>query len=270
MYILFDIGGTKTRVASALTLDNFNSPKVFETNSDYSQGLSMLKQVILEESNGRSITTIVGGIAGPWDKENGKLLSSKNLPNWVGKDLQRDLEEAFHTKVMIDNDSSMVGLGEAIFGAGKGYSIVAYITVSTGVGGVRIVNGQIDEHSVGFEPGKQIMNENGDNLESLISGKSLEEKTGMKPNTIIDHSVWDSLAKTLAFGLNNIIVNWSPDVVVLGGSMMNNVGISIDSTEKYLKEVLTVFPTIPPLKKSTLGDIGGLYGGLAYLKMNTK
>ena len=34
----------------------------------------------------------------------------------------------------------MVGLGEAVHGAGRGNCIVMYMTISTGVGGARIVH----------------------------------------------------------------------------------------------------------------------------------
>ncbi len=269
MFIIFDIGGTKTRITSALSTDNFNNPVIFDTPLNYSEGIELLKQHIHSLVGGQPITAIVGGIAGPWNNHDGLLLSSHNLSDWVQKPLRSDLENTFHTRVIIDNDAAMVGLGEAVFGAGKDFSIVAYITISTGVGGVRIVNGAIDDRSIGFEPGKQIIDAEGHTLEDLISGKSLEESTGQKPATITDAAVWDGLAKNLAFGINNIVVDWSPDVVVLGGSMMNKVGIPIDATEKYLHEVLKVFPVIPPLKKALLGDIGGLYGGLARLRENS-
>ena len=49
------------------------------------------------------------------------------------------------------------GLGEANFGQYKDEKIIAYIAIGTGVGGVRIVDSQIDRNSQGFEPGHQII-----------------------------------------------------------------------------------------------------------------
>lgn len=266
MYILFDIGGTKTRIAQARSLDSFDTPVIYPTPQTYEEGIAKLKETILSISQGQKIDAIVGGIAGPFSQKSRMLVQSLHLPDWVEKPLVSELETSFQTKVYIDNDSAMVGLGEAVHGAGRGFPIVAYITVSTGVGGARIVNGAIDERSVGFEPGKQIMDEEEHTLESLISGRAIEIQTGQKPENITDQDFWDSIAKILARGLNNIIVDWSPDVVVLGGSMMNIVGISVPKTEEYVKEILTSYQEIPPLKKSELGDLGGLSGALAYLK----
>jgi predicted NBD/HSP70 family sugar kinase len=255
--ILFDLGATKTRMAYSVDGETFENPEVFETAQNYESGLQLFVAKAKELAKGREIKTIVGGM-------------SRSISNWTQERLKKDLDDTFGAIVLIENDSAIVGLGEADWGAGKGFEIVAYITVSTGVGGAKIVNGKIDERAVGFEPGKQIIDiEDGLNktLEELISGKALTEKTGKHPREITDEKIWDEHAKMLAIGLNNIIVEWSPHCVVLGGSMITgNPAISVEKTEKYLKEILKIFPDLPSIKKAELGDFGGLYGALAYLK----
>jgi len=235
----------------------FESPKIFETAKNYDEGLKLFAATAKDLAMGREIKTIVGGM-------------SRSVPNWTDKKFKNDLANIFGVAVSIENDSAMVGLGEANWGAGKGFEIVAYITVSTGVGGAKIVNGKIDEHTIGFEPGKQIVDiadSKNKTLEDLISGKALAEKTGKHPKEITDENVWDEHAKMLAIGLNNIIVEWSPNCVVLGGSMITGEpAISIEKTEKYLQEILKIFPALPIIKKAELGDFGGLYGALAFLK----
>jgi glucokinase len=266
MKILFDIGGTKTRIAKVIDNDTFDIPVVFKTPKNFDEGIILLKDNILKISKGEKITHMAGGIAGLFDQSKGVILSGNNLSGWIGKPIRDELSKIFGAQVFMDNDAALVGLGEAIYGAGRGFDIVAYITVSTGVGGARIVNGEIDERSIGFEPGRQIIDSHGDTLENLVSGTAVLEKTGRRPEEINDPRLWDGLAKVLAYGLNNIVVNWSPSVIVVGGSMMNDVGISIIETEKYLKEALKNFPVIPPLRKASLGDFGGLHGGLVRLK----
>lgn len=254
--ILFDIGATKTRMAYSLDGEVFESPKVFETPKNYEEGLKLFVETAKQLANGMEIKKIIGGM-------------SRSI--WEGnyEKFKKDLEENFeNVKVIIENDASMAGVGEAQFGAGRGFEIIAYITISTGVGGAKIVNGKIDEHAVGFEPGKQIINvETGKTLEDMISGKALEQKTGKHPKEIIDSGIWDNHAWLLAIGLNNIIIEWSPNAVVLGGSMIiGDPAIPIDKTENYLKDILKIFPQIPIIKKAELGDFGGLYGALTYLK----
>jgi len=251
--ILFDMGATKTRLAYSVDGEIFENPEVFETPKDYEHGLKFFIEKVKSLVGDREIKKIVGGM-------------SRSV--WNGEKFKTDLENEFQAQIFIENDAAMVGLGEANWGAGKGFEIVAYITVSTGVGGARIVGGKIDERAIGFEPGNLIMDINTrKTLENMISGKALQERTGKYPKEMTDQTVWDEFAKILAFGLNNIIVEWSPNVVVLGGSMITgNPSIPIDKTEKYLKEILKIFPELPIIKKAELGDFGGLYGGLAYLK----
>ena len=170
----------------------------------------------------------------------------------------------------------MAALGEAHHGAGRGFDIVTYVTVSTGVNGARIVHGAIDEKSFGFEMGHQIIDPDktlvkdapGIYLEDLISGTGVHVRTGKLPKEIHDPEFWDECARILAIGLNNAIDFWSPDVVVLGGSMITgDPAIPIDATQKYLREYLTIIPQIPEIKKAELADVGGLWGALAYLKI---
>ena len=255
MYILFDIGATKTRMAYSINGEIFETTEVFETPKNYEDGFKLFSEKVNKLRSGREIKKIIGGM-------------SRSISGWTEGKFKDDLQKAFGADIFIENDAAMVGLGEASWGAGKGFNIVAYITVSTGVGGARIVNSKIDEKAIGFEPGNQIIDMNSKKtLEEMISGKALKERTGKNPKEIHDENVWDEHAKMLAVGLNNIIVEWSPNCVVLGGSMITgDPAIPLDKTERYLREILKIFPEIPTIRKVELGDFGGLYGALAYLK----
>ncbi len=271
MYILFDIGGTKMRVVGADKEKFLTAPVVVETPKDFNEGLDVLKRIIDNLSHDIPVTAIVGGIAGPLNKEKTMLVMSPNLGGWVNHDLKNALVSAYNVPVTIENDAALVGLGEAHFGAGRDKSIVVYLTISTGVGGVRIVDGKIDEGAIGFEPGHQIIDPDnslcpeceGNDLEAYVSGTAVEKRYGRKPHEIHDDAIWDKLALYLAYGLNNTIVHWSPDIVILGGSMMKEVGIPIPAVKKYLSEILKIFPQLPEIEKAQLGDFGGLYGALA-------
>lgn len=274
MYVLFDIGGTKMRVVTADRKKFIGEPVVVSTPKDFNEGMETLKRIIENLTKGSPVEAIVGGIAGPLNAEKTMLVKSPNIPGWVGQDIKKVLSDAYNVPISIENDSALVGLGEANYGAGRGNNIVVYLTVSTGVGGVRIVNGAIDESSQGFEPGHQIIDPDnslcptceGNDLESYVSGTAIEKRFGKKPFEINDEAVWDELAKFLAYGLNNTILHWSPDVVVLGGSMMKEIGIHVPNVKKYLEEIMKIFPHIPEIKKAELQDFGGLYGALSYAR----
>ena len=274
MYILFDIGGTKMRVVAADRKKFLGEPMVVSTPNDFSEGIETLKRIIDNLVKDQHIEAIVGGIAGPLNIEKTMLVKSPNLGGWVGHDIKNALADAYHVPVAIENDAAMVGLGEANYGAGRGKNIVVYMTISTGVGGVRIIGGNLVESAQGFEPGHQIIDPDnsmcptceGNDLEAYVSGTAIEKRYGKKPYDIHDDVIWDELAKFLAYGLNNTIVHWSPDIVVLGGSMMKEVGISVPAVRTYLAEILKIFPTMPEIIKAELGDFGGLYGSLYYAR----
>lgn len=254
----------------AFSADNesFEAPQSVMTPNTYDEGLKLFLEMAQRCAVGRTIDKVCGGIAGPFKERERSLIGSPNLTDWIGKPLKNDLEKNLQAPIYIENDAALVGLGEAIVGAGKDKRIIAYITVSTGVGGARIVNGKIDEKAVGFEPGHQILDiASGKTLQDLVSGKSLEIATGKHPKEIEDREVWQKLAVELAVGIHNTLVHWSPDCLVLGGSMIvGNPCIPLDAVESHLKSTLKIYPEIPPIKKAELGDFGGLHGALAYLK----
>lgn len=278
MYILFDIGGTKTRISATESLDDIGEMVSFRTPQSFEEGMSMFREHVVPLLKGKEVHRAVGGIRGPLSRDHSTITKEDILTDWVDKPIRERIALALlGAKTTLLNDTALVGLGEAHFGAGKGYDIVAYHTVSTGVGGARIVAGQLDEASIGFEPGHQIIDADmtlrpgdgsADTLEELISGTAVEKRFGKKPYEIPQGDpLWDELALYLAYGLKNTILYWSPDVVVLGGSMMiGDPRILLPDVKRHTEKVLGGFVPMPELKDATLADKGGLYGALAVLK----
>ena len=99
-------------------------------------------------------------------------------------------------------------------------------------------------------------------LESYISGAALDVRYGAHPFEIKDPQVWSEVEKLLAVALNNVIVFWSPDIIILGGGMVLDSAISVDNVKNNLKKSFKVFPELPVILKAELGDKSGLYGGL--------
>ncbi len=278
MYILFDIGGTKTRISATDTLDDIGEMISFKTPHSFEEGMVMFAEHTAALLKGRKVHRAVGGIRGPLSRAHDTITKEDILTDWVEKPIRDRISVSLDgTQVTLLNDTALVGLGEAHFGAGKGYDIVAYHTVSTGVGGARIVAGTLDEASIGFEPGHQIIDADmtlrpfdggADTLEELISGTAIEKRFGKKPYEIPQSDpLWNELAQYLAYGLKNTILYWSPDVIVLGGSMMiGDPRILLTDVIAHTSKGIGDFVPMPELKDATLSDKGGLYGALAVLK----
>jgi glucokinase len=92
---------------------------------------------------GRAPAAIGVSFGGPADYTTGRVRLSHHVPGWENMPLQAMLENEFHAPARIDNDANVAALGEYRFGAGQGASSLMYITVSTGVGGGWILNGDI-------------------------------------------------------------------------------------------------------------------------------
>lgn len=252
--------------------NTITASKIIPLSQNFDEAMLSFKKIANEMSGSEKIDALAGGVAGPLNKEKTMLIGSPNISGWINKPIKKHLEEVFGCPVYLENDSALGALGEATRGAGKSYKIVAYIAIGTGVGGARVVDGKIGKNSLGFEPGHQIVIPDGDpcnctgkgHLETLIGGYYLKEKYGKPAEDIDDPGVWDEVAKYLAMGLNNSIVHWSPDIVILGGSVSNS--IPLDKVNKYLKEYCTIFPNPPGVVKVTLNHEAGLYGALELIK----
>ncbi|MBI5470534.1 ROK family protein [Candidatus Kaiserbacteria bacterium] len=275
MFILADIGGTKTRIAGSVDLKSFAEPIILSTPREYSAGLTAIHAAAKQIAMAGQIDSMAAGIKSVVfaDKRVPITAPQNILTDWKDKPLAADLEKLLETpSVQLENDTALVGLGEAVYGAGKGFPIVVYQTVSTGVNGVRITSGRIDSSAQGFEIGGQYlsMSEPLQNLESLVSGTAVTARFGKHPKDLgADHPVWEELARITAFGVHNTILHWSPDIVVLGGSMFNEVGISVERVAENVKTIMRKFPKVPPIVHGSLGDFGGLWGGLALLNQRS-
>jgi len=226
------------------------------------------------------LLAIAGGAPGPIDAENPtKYFGGINLPDWNDKPFLDQVAKSLGAEVFFENDAALVGLGEAHFGAGKDAEIVVYMTVSTGVGGSRIVDGEIDRSMNGFEPGFQVIDPtrllckdcSGPTLSEHVSGNAVLHRFGKRAEDFAqDDPMWQDLAAWLAIGVNNSIVHWSPDVFVLGGSMIvGDPAISVDAVQKEFLSMEPIFSS-PKIVKAELGDRGGLYGAMALLEQHGK
>jgi len=262
MKAVFDIGGTFLRVARALP-GGVSEARVEATPQDPEAGVKLLASLLQEIAQDETLEAVAGGVAGT--VKDGTVLISPNLPGWNGFPFGERLSVLLHSTVFIENDADSAALGEALYGAGKGMDIVAYLGVGTGVGGGRVVRGAIDAHAFSFEPGHQILDtKEKRTLEELVSGGALERLHGMKPGSL-PRSVYEELEPTLAIGIYNTIAHWSPDAMVVGGSLINDRnGFRIEVVAAALKELPRRFP-LSPVIPGALPGVAGLYGARALL-----
>jgi len=273
-YVVFDIGGTKTRIATSTDLKSFDEVKSYKTPPTFKAGMQLFVETV--NSLTGDVTAIAGGVRGRLLEDKSGIENDGVLTKWAGESIVGYLTKEYgDIKIFLENDTAIAGVGEAVFGAGENLPIVAYHTVSTGVGGVKIEDGLIDQAHNGFEPGHQILDIDrtilGEDitptLENMVSGTAIKNRFGVEPYEIPQSDVlWNDLAGYLAQGLRNTILYWSPDAIVLGGSMIiGDPAIKIDTIRKATSDALDNFEETPLIAEAKLGDEAGLWGGLAIL-----
>lgn len=262
MKIVFDIGGTSTRVAriEGTTVAELHK---FPTPQDPSRAVVNLAEAA-RALGAEPVEAAAGCIAGVIKA--GVVLRSPNLKQWDGFNFAERLSEALGARASIGNDAAVAALGEARFGAGKGAAILAYVCVGTGVGGARVVGGRLDAFTHGFEPGQMIMEtEKGATLESLVSGGALKRLFNTFPGKI-PAGEYLRRVDILAAGLHNCLTLWSPDRLIMGGGAINDAdGYKLADIKAALKKIPNIFPSLPDISRSELGEYVGLYGALALL-----
>jgi len=159
--LAIDLGGTK--VAAAIVGEDgtiiAHSTRPTEAQRGGDWVLNRIKEAALEALETSKIhpTQLVGvgmGTPGVVDAEKGVMLSEAvNIPDWKGRNLKAELERVLGIPAFIENDANAAGLGEFVFGAGKGAKSLVFVAIGTGIGGAVIINGELI-HGASFAAGE--------------------------------------------------------------------------------------------------------------------
>lgn len=271
MLIVVDVGGTKTRVAASSDGRSISSQVSFSTPESFEAGLIKINEAIEQFRRGVSIDGIVMGVPGTVERISGKTLVLPNLHDWDNRNLTIFFNERYGTKTLVANDAELSGLGEAVYGQGKNQRIVAYLTISTGIGGALIVDKKPVIRNFNTEPGHIIIDVNSQvadgsgrkgTLEAYCSGVGFNKLYNQKPEDCVDDKVWEEFVKRLTVGVTNIILLWSPEILILGGGFLKSSDKFFEPLKKSVREELKLFP-VPFIELAQLGDEAGLLGGIA-------
>src|SRR3989339_1856954 len=193
MFIGVDLGGTK--IAAALVSETGKIITDVNIPTEASKGkkhvLGVISKAIdhLLRTSAKPVKAIGLGVPGPILYEKGVVIGPPNLPGWKQVNLKQVLGKKFKLPVYVDNDANCAALAEARFGAGIGRKHFIYITVSTGIGGGIIINGELYRGANGSagEFGHMIIDSHGFTcgcgdvgcLEALASGTAIKKRAGM-------------------------------------------------------------------------------------------
>lgn len=145
-----DVGGSKIRYG--LFDSNMNLVHVIEHITDQEFLPDQLIEQLAHNATEllatagvekESVRGIGAGFASHIDYNRGAVLETSNIPALNNVPVRDLLEAKLDLPVWVDNDANVAALAEHRFGAGRGHRDMIYVTVSTGIGGGLILNGDI-------------------------------------------------------------------------------------------------------------------------------
>ena len=264
-YIGVDLGGTNVRAA---IVDEKGNVLVQKKSPSYAQEgkekvMDTIINLIKSLPDYESCSGIGVGVPGPCDEKTGSMVLATNLPGFEGYSIANKLEETFHMPSFIDNDANVAALAEALVGAGKGKKVVYYVTLSTGIGGGLVINGECISGKHGFtgEIANIIIDRNRSKvnylavgaIENEASGTAITRKANEKASKKYKHAgevfedahngdliakeIVDNVARDLAQLFATIACVCDPDIFILGGGMMQSSDLFLPSVIEKFKEI---------------------------------
>jgi glucokinase len=229
---------------------------------------------------------------GPVDLARRRTLLSHHGPGWVDYPLVDEIVALWGLPTEMDNDANAAALGEFTYGAGRGSRNLLYLTVSTGIGGGIVVDGELYRGSRGLsgEIGHTIVQLGGPIctcgkrgcLEAVAAGPSISlayvMAKGMARDSVtaadvfsiaaqgdaIAATVLDNAIQLLGIGISNAINVLDPDLVVVGGGV-TRAGLALfEPLRAAVRATIAPSPVdAVPIISAELGDVVGILGAVA-------
>jgi glucokinase len=261
-----DIGGTKIAVgmvnAEGNILAHTESPTAPERGPQ--AGLASIVEMLqdVKQRAGGHLEGVGIGCTGPVNPLTGELERVEFLPEWEGLNLVAEIKKNFGVTAALENDADAAALGEFAWGAGRGTRRFIYVTVSTGIGGGIVFDGQLYRGVDGAHPelGHHVIDPSGPKCfcgargcwESLASGPALAARGGQataravceaaERGDSVARAVVEAEARYLGMGLANLVTLFVPDVIALGGGVMQSRHLFWREIERTIQENCGLVP----------------------------
>jgi len=291
--LAIEIGGTKLQlVAGTEQGDILDRQRLFIDPDLDADDIRVLLRNGLQAWKDSYIWRAAGvGYGGPVDHRTGVICRSFHVSGWTDFPLADWLQNELRVPIVVENDSNVAALAEAILGAGRESDPVFYTNSGSGVGGGLIVDQRIYH---GLTPGEVEfghlrLDRSGRTIEDACSGWAVDAKirclAELKPDSFLGNlqqvhaiekgkggeaqllsraiqngdpdaiRVLEETAQDLAFGLSHVVHLFHPERIILGG------GLSLLG-EPWREAVARALPPLimegfapgPPVVMSELGE----------------
>jgi len=208
---------------------------------------------------------------------------------WAYTDLYGAVSRGLKLPVAIDTDVNAAAFGEQTWvEENRGLDPFIYMTVGTGIGVGAIVNGRpvhglihpegghiFLPHDRRADPFEGVCPFHGDCLEGLASGPAIARRWGQPAETLPPgHPAWELEANYIALALVNLIANFSPQRIVLGGGVFQQPGLYAavragvqQRANGYFKSKMILEAIDHYIVPPALGGLSGVLGAIALARV---
>lgn len=305
-----DLGGTKIYTALVNLDGEIVKEVTVKTEAEKGDKVvleKLLKTIddVLENVSLDEVKAIGVGSPGPLDVEKGLIVYTPNLP-FKNFNIVSPIKERYNIDTYLDNDANVATLSEYMFGAGKGSRNMVFVTVSTGIGGGAILNGNIFRGSTSnaLEIGHITVMQGGPRCgcgntgcaEALASGtaimKRAKEALDSKVDTTlrnyetvtakevfveaergdkVSQDILNNALSYLGITIANIANSFDPDKIVIGGGVSEAGRIVFDMIDKEMdRRCLKTIYNHCKIEKAMLGGKAGVLGAAALAILESK
>jgi len=251
----------------------------FQTKAHTSRN-SLISRIIAEtesiSAGLRSRILGVGiGVPGQVDYKKGIIYNLTNVKGWRNVRLRDIVKTRLKLPVYIDNDANAACVGEAKWGAGKGFNDIVCITLGSGLGSAVMIEGRvfrgrgysaaemghicIERYGLKcncggrgcletFAGNSYIVKEAVERLRkgeksilSKLTGGKLSEITpklideASKKGDRFAINVWKRMGENVGIGLSGIVNTFNPEVIIIGGGVAKTEKFLFDSIRATVK-----------------------------------
>ncbi len=255
-------------------------------------GQELIEKIIRIIEEYKDIDRVAVSTAGQVDSENGIVVySTGKIPYYTGMMVKRLIENRTGIPTFVENNVNAAAMGEAKFGAAKGVDDFICLTYGNGIGGAIYLNGKLYKgaHSSAGELGHIITHAGGKqcncggegcyecyaSTRALINSVNRVVKYPLDAFQIFDKENFekpeirfeiDKWVDEIILGLTTIIYTFDPELIVLGGGIMNEEYIIDLIDRKIFNRLMDNYRKVN-IVHSTLGNEAALLGA-AYLASN--
>jgi len=258
----------------------------------------LLRQLAIAKENIKGVGV---GAPGQIDPRSGTVLFAPNL-RWERVPLSKNLHDLLGLPVLVDNDVRLMAIAEHRFGAGQGGRDIICIFVGTGIGSGIIINGRLLRGAGNYagEIGHMTIEAQGPLCgcgnygcyEALAAGPAIARRAVTRlakgedsliremvggdfshilPSLIfraaekgdrLAREILEESAEYLGIGVANLINIFNPELVILGGGVLEVIPDMLEKIEATVKRrALPAASQGAKIVPARLGNDAGIIGG---------